>query len=130
MDGQAGFAGGVGVAYHRLGHAQDREHWRDNAHIRVRGPIVQFLEGSFYENFAESGAIITPVVDTVRLETGDERGASILLRSAPTGGSSELKRLYLLAIAMATALGRYHLPGTSSPTSPPCGRSPTRCSEG
>jgi len=100
VDGQVGFAGGVGVADHWLGHAQDREHWRDT-HIRVRGPIVQFLEGSFYENFAESGAIITPVVDTVRLETGDERGASILLRSAPTGGSSDLKRLYLLAIAMA-----------------------------
>ena len=100
VDGQVGFAGGVGVADHWLGHAQDREHWRDT-HIRVRGPIVQFLEGSFYENFAESGTIVTPVVDTVRLETGDERGASILLRSAPTGGSSNLKRLYLLAIAMA-----------------------------
>jgi cardiolipin synthase len=67
----------------------------------VQGPIVQFLEGSFYENFAESDTIVTPVVDTVRLETGDGSGASILLRSAPTGGSSDLKRLYLLAIAMA-----------------------------
>jgi cardiolipin synthase A/B len=100
VDGQVGFAGGVGVADHWLGHAQDKTHWRDT-HIRVHGPIVQFLEGSFYENFAESGAIVTPAVDTRRLETGDERGASILLRSAPSGGSSDLKRLYLLAIAMA-----------------------------
>ena len=100
VDGQVGFTGGVGVADHWLGHAQDKAHWRDT-HIRVQGPIVQFLEGSFYENFAESGTIVTPVVDTVRLETGDGSGASILLRSAPTGGSSDLKRLYLLAIAMA-----------------------------
>jgi len=100
VDGQVGFAGGVGVADHWLGHAQDKNHWRDT-HVRVRGPIVQFLEGSFYENFAESGAIIAPMIDAGRLETGDERGASILLRSAPSGGSSELKRLYLLAIAMA-----------------------------
>jgi cardiolipin synthase A/B len=100
VDGQVGFAGGVGVADHWLGHAQDKEHWRDT-HVRVLGPIVQFLEGAFYENFAESGEIITPVVDTRRLETGNEQGASILLRSAPSGGSSELKRLYLLAIAMA-----------------------------
>jgi cardiolipin synthase len=100
VDGQVGFTGGVGVADHWLGHAQDKEHWRDT-HIRVQGPIVQFLEGSFYENFAESDTIVTPVVVTVRLETGDGRWASILLRSAPTGGSSDLKRLYLLAIAMA-----------------------------
>jgi cardiolipin synthase A/B len=100
VDGQVGFAGGVGVADHWLGHAQDKAHWRDT-HIRVRGPIVQFLEGAFFENFAESGEIITPAVDTRHLETGNQQGASILLRSAPSGGSSELKRLYLLAIAMA-----------------------------
>jgi cardiolipin synthase len=109
VDGQVGFTGGVGVADQWLGHAQDKDHWRDT-HIRVRGPIVQFLEGTFYENFAESGTIVTPVLDRVPDEAGDEhptepgdehQGSSILLRSAPTGGSSDLKRLYLLAIAMA-----------------------------
>ena len=36
---------GVGVADHWLGHAQDREHWRDTQ-IRMRGPIVLYLEGT------------------------------------------------------------------------------------
>lgn len=87
------------MADYWLGHAQDKEHWRDT-HVRVRGPIVQFLEGAFYENFAESGAIVTPALEERRDNTGTE-GASILLRSAPSGGSSDMKRLYLLAIAMA-----------------------------
>jgi len=99
VDGVIGFSGGVGVADHWLGHAQDKDHWRDT-HVRVQGPIVQFLEGAFYENFAESGAIVTPALEERRDNTGAE-GASILLRSAPSGGSSDMKRLYLLAIAMA-----------------------------
>ena len=109
VDGEIGFSGGVGVADYWLGNAQDKDHWRDT-HVRVRGPIVQFLEGTFYENFAESGTIVTPVLGRAPAEAGDEhpteagdehQGSSILLRSAPTGGSSDLKRLYLLAIAMA-----------------------------
>src|SRR6185295_18600652 len=85
VDGQVGFTGGVGVADHWLGHAQDKEHWRDT-HIRVQGPIVQFLEGSFYENFAESGAIVTPTLDKIATAGDDNQGVSVLLRSAPSGG--------------------------------------------
>ncbi|HEX2455215.1 MAG TPA: phospholipase D-like domain-containing protein [Vicinamibacterales bacterium] len=99
VDGQVGFTGGVGVADHWLGHAQDKDHWRDTQ-VRLRGPIVRLLEASFYEDFVESTGPITPELDPAPA-LRDEEGASFVVRSSPTGGSSDLKRLYLLIIASA-----------------------------
>jgi cardiolipin synthase len=99
VDGEVGFTGGVGVADHWLGHAQDKEHWRDTQ-VRMRGPIVRLLEAGFYENFIETAGEVTPELDDgpAELHAG---GASFVIRSSPTGGSNDLKRLYLLAIASA-----------------------------
>jgi cardiolipin synthase len=99
VDGEIGFTGGVGVADHWLGNAQDKEHWRDTQ-VRVRGPIVRLMEGAFYENFLEADGARAPELEDPPAETGEE-GASMLVRSSPTGGSNDLKRLYLLAIASA-----------------------------
>jgi cardiolipin synthase len=99
VDGEIGFTGGAGVADHWLGHAQDKEHWRDTQ-IRMRGPIVRLMEAAFYENFAETAGEVTPELDPTPTET-DDTGRSLALRSSPTGGSNDLKRLYLLAIASA-----------------------------
>ena len=99
VDGEVGFTGGVGFADHWLGHAQDKDHWRDTQ-IRMRGPIVRLLEAGFYENFVETAGEITPELDDTPQEM-DAEGASFLVRSSPTGGSNDLKRLYLFAIASA-----------------------------
>lgn len=99
VDGEIGFSGGVGVADHWLGHAQDKDHWRDTQ-IRMRGPVARLLEAGFYENFIETAGEVTPELDEVPAELNAE-GASIVIRSSPTGGSNDLKRLYLLAIASA-----------------------------
>jgi cardiolipin synthase len=99
VDGEIGFTGGVGFADHWLGHAQDKDHWRDTQ-IRMRGPIVRLLEAGFYENFIETAGEVTPELDDVPREL-HQGGASMLIRSSPTGGSNDLKRLYLLAIASA-----------------------------
>lgn len=99
IDGTVGFTGGAGVADHWLGHAQDKDHWRDTQ-IRMRGPIVRLAEAAFYENFIETDDIVTPELDDAVTEVEDI-GHSLLLRSSPTGGSSDLKRLYLLGIASA-----------------------------
>lgn len=99
VDGEVGFTGGVGVADHWLGDAQDPDHWRDT-HVRMRGPAVRLLEAGFYENFVEAAGELTPELD--RPPTGDPSSApSIVVRSSPTGGSNDMKRLYLLAIASA-----------------------------
>jgi cardiolipin synthase len=99
VDGDVGFTGGVGVADFWLGNAQDATHWRDT-HVRMRGPIVRLLEAAFYENFIEGEMTVTPTLsDAPPVESADDR--SMLVRSAPAGGATDLKRLYLLSIAMA-----------------------------
>jgi cardiolipin synthase len=99
VDGQIGFTGGAGVADHWLGHADSKDHWRDTQ-VRMRGSVVRLVEGAFYENFIETAGGVTPELDDLEREPEDV-GHSLALRSSPTGGSSDLKRLYLLGIASA-----------------------------
>ena len=99
VDGEIGFTGGAGVSDHWIGNAQDADHWRDTQ-IRIRGPIVRLMEAAFYENFIETAGELTPELDPPAVPLDDE-GGSFLVRSSPTGGSNDLKRLYLLAIASA-----------------------------
>jgi cardiolipin synthase len=99
VDGEIGFTGGAGIADHWLGHAQDKDHWRDTQ-VRMRGPIVRLVEAAFYENFVETAGEVAPELDAPSSDT-DDTGRSFALRSSPTGGSNDLKRLYLLAIASA-----------------------------
>ena len=74
----------------------------------MRGPIVRLLEAGFYENFIETAGEVTPELDDVSRELHNG-GASMVMRSSPTGGSNDLKRLYLLAIASARRTHRHHL---------------------
>jgi cardiolipin synthase len=99
VDGEVGFTGGVGISDHWLGNAQSKDHWRDT-HVRMRGPIVRLLEGSFYENFSETYGEVTPELDRAVPDPHDD-GWSLAVRSSPSGGSNGLTQLYLLAIASA-----------------------------
>ena len=99
IDGSVAFTGGIGVADHWLGNAQDPEHWRDT-HVRIQGPIARTLEAAFYENFVGGGFAVTPVL-TDPEPVADADDQSMVVRSSPSDGASDLKRLYLLAIAMA-----------------------------
>jgi cardiolipin synthase A/B len=101
VDGQVGFTGGVGVADHWLGHAQDPEHWRDTM-VRIEGPVVRLMEGAFYENFVETLGPARPTLDPPdESQPPTPRDSAFILRSSPTGGSNDLKRLYLLGIGAA-----------------------------
>ncbi len=99
VDGTVAFTGGAGVADHWLGHAQDREHWRDTQ-VRMKGPIARLLEAGFYENFIEGQLPVVPDLDAPA-PPGNEEGGALVIRSSPTGGSNDLKLLYLLTIAGA-----------------------------
>jgi cardiolipin synthase len=99
VDGDVAFVGGMGLADHWLGNAQDRTQWRDTQ-IRVTGPAVRALEASFYENWIESGGVSAPALDPERPPQGT--GArSVVIWSNPTGGASNVKLLYLLSIGAA-----------------------------
>ena len=99
VDGEIGFTGGAGVDDQWKGNARNKEEWRDTQ-IEVHGPLARLLEGGFYENFVETAGVVTPQLDAYVPAKGEE-AASFLVRSSPTGGSNDLKRLYLLAIASA-----------------------------
>jgi cardiolipin synthase len=99
VDGDVAFTGGMGVADHWIGHAQDKDHWRDS-HFRITGPAVRALEGSFYENWIETGGLSAPALDPPMppRQTG---ARSIVVWSNPMSGASNIKLQYLLAIGAA-----------------------------
>ena len=99
VDGEVAFTGGAGIDDQWKGDARTKEEWRDTQ-IEVHGPLARLIEGGFYENFVETAGEVTPVLDD-RVPPRNEEGASFLVRSSPTGGSNDLKRLYLLAFASA-----------------------------
>jgi cardiolipin synthase len=99
IDGEVGFTGGASVADHWIGNAESKERWRDT-HVRIRGPIVRMLEAAFYENFLEADGPMPPMLDPPPPPAGDD-GAALVVRSSPTGGSNDLKLLYLLSLASA-----------------------------
>ena len=98
-DGEIAFTGGAAVADHWIGNADSKDHWRDT-HVRIRGPIVRTIEGAFYENFMEAHDGAPPVLDAAPPPAGDD-GAALVIRSSPSGGANDLKRLYLLTLAAA-----------------------------
>jgi cardiolipin synthase A/B len=99
IDGRIGFTGGVSIGDEWKGDAQSPEHWRDT-HVRIEGPVARLLEAAFYENFIESAGEVTPMLDPPTMVPG-EGGQSFVVRSSPSGGSNDMKRLYLLAVASA-----------------------------
>jgi cardiolipin synthase len=68
--------------------------------VQAAGPVARLMEGGFYENFAEAAGEVTPELDDVQ-PVSDEEGAAFVVRSSPSGGASDLKRVYLLALGSA-----------------------------
>jgi cardiolipin synthase len=58
------------------------------------------MEGGFYENFIEAAGESTPSLDEPAAPL-DQEGAAFVVRSSPSNGANDLKRLYLLALASA-----------------------------
>jgi cardiolipin synthase len=99
VDGQIAFTGGAGIDDQWKGNAQDKDHWRDTM-VQAVGPVARLMEGGFYENFAEAAGEVTPELDDVG-PVSDEEGAAFVVRSSPSGGASDLKRVYVLALGSA-----------------------------
>lgn len=100
IDGRIGFTGGIGIGDEWLGHAQDKDHWRDTC-VVVEGPVVHYLQAAFAENWLE--ATRTMIVGDLYFpplqEIGPVKAQGI--RSSPMESSSEVYMLYLLTIASA-----------------------------
>lgn len=98
VDGEVAFLGGIGVADHWTGNAEDKEHWRDTQ-LEVRGPAVDAIEASFHENWIEVGGTVVPMTAATTGASGDAE--SIVVRSAASGDANDLKLSYLLVIGSA-----------------------------
>ena len=53
VDGRIGYTGGVGIADHWEGNAEDPLHWRD-MHFRVEGPVVAQMQAAFIDNWIKA----------------------------------------------------------------------------
>ena len=99
VDGDTAFVGGIGISDQWARDLEKDPKWRDTM-IEVRGPAAVYIEGSFNENWIESGEIVEP-----DLLPHDDQPAgtarSIVVWSGPEGGASGMKLLYLLAMASA-----------------------------
>jgi cardiolipin synthase len=101
VDGQVGFTGGLGIADLYLGHAQDRDHWRD-AQFRAEGPVVGQMQATFLENWLATGGVLLdgaeyfPKLDSVGSQ------AAQAVQSSPGGGTENLRLMFLLAISSAS----------------------------
>jgi cardiolipin synthase len=115
VDGDLAFTGGIGIADHWLGDAQGPDHWRD-VQVQMEGPIARLMEAAFYENFIEERAPVTPLLNEPDRSVADaeangrapssqqepaQEAPTLIVRSSASGGSSDMKRLYLLLIASA-----------------------------
>jgi len=99
IDGDVAFVGGIGVADQWAIDTEKEKMWRDTQ-IEVRGPAAVYIEGSFNENWIESGEVVAPdLLPHDAQPTGQAR--SLVVWSGPEGGASAMKLLYLLAIASA-----------------------------
>ncbi len=99
VDGDTAFVGGIGISDQWAMDQEKDPKWRDTM-MEVRGPAAVYIEGSFNENWIESGEIVEP-----DLLPHDDQPAgpakSIVVWSGPEGGASGMKLLYLLSIAAA-----------------------------
>ena len=100
VDGQAGFTGGVGIAPHWMGNAQDPDHWRDS-HYLVRGPVVAQMQATFLDNWLKvtgkvlHGALYFPPIAPAGAQKAQ------MFSSSPSSGSESMQLMYHLAITAA-----------------------------
>lgn len=101
VDGRVGFTGGIGVADQWLGHAQDKDHWRD-LQFRAEGPVVAQIQAAFMDDWFETKGVALD--GPGYFPDLDPQGSQLAqaLKSSPNDGSASLKLMYLLAIASAT----------------------------
>lgn len=102
VDGRIAFTGGIGIADHWLGHAQDPGHWRDS-HFRVEGPAAAQFQAAFNDNWIKTtGEIVGGEAFFPSLSPAGEMDAQLFMAS-PAGGSASMHLMYLMSVAAAAS---------------------------
>jgi len=110
VDGRVAFVGGAGVAdwwYEASG--PDDPAWRDTM-VRVEGPVVASIQGTFAENWLECGGeILTSAVSWPPLSSAGPVEA-LLLRSSPSDRATASRVGFQLLMACARESIDIHTP--------------------
>ena len=101
VDGRVGFTGGSGVSRRWMGNGRTANHWRDTD-VRVSGPIVEYLQGAFAENWLEAtGIVLGGEAYFPRPLAPEGTVHAQVVRSSPAGGSFAMYTTFLLAVSSA-----------------------------
>ena len=100
VDGAVAFTGGVGVADHWLGNAQDKEHWRDS-HFRLEGPAVAQMQAAFMENWSRTHGVVLHGADYFPPLAPVGEAMAQVVTSAPDHGAEATRILYMMSLAAA-----------------------------
>ena len=101
VDGRVGFTGGSGVSRKWMGNGRVEHHWRDTD-VRIEGPVVEYLQGAFAENWLEATGMVLggePYFPRP-LEPRGQVHAQIV-KSSPASGSTGIYTTFLLAVSAA-----------------------------
>ena len=101
VDGRIGFTGGSGVSRKWMGNGRLEGHWRDTD-VRVEGPVVEYLQAAFAENWLEATGMVLGG-DGYFPGPIEPRGKiyAQVARSSPAGGSYAMYTTMLLALSSA-----------------------------
>lgn len=101
IDGRMGFTGGSGVSRKWMGNGRTEDHWRETD-VRVRGPVVEYLQGAFAENWLEAtGMVLGGDAYFPRPLPPSGEAYAQVVRSSPAGGSFGMYTMFILAISAA-----------------------------
>jgi cardiolipin synthase A/B len=103
IDGDVGFTGGMAVSDVWLGHAQDKEHWRDMM-FKVTGPMARSLQTAFVDLWVSSSGelMVDPKnypVPAPAVAPGVERFVHLV--NSPADDEQSMAYFYLLPILAA-----------------------------
>lgn len=100
IDGRIGYVGGHCIVDTWLGDADDRKHFRDIS-VRVRGPIVNDLQGTFSENWIEATNTLFFGDDVFPAREAAGECDAHVARINPSGVISSVKLLHHVVIECA-----------------------------
>jgi cardiolipin synthase len=100
VDGEIGFAGGVGIADVWLGDADSKDHWRETM-VRVEGPAVTQMQFAFMDNWIKSRGELLTGLDYYPVLGKRGNCLAHVMKSSPSEGSSAVKLLFIVSIVSA-----------------------------
>lgn len=101
VDGRLGFTGGAGVGTKWTGDGRRGDHWRDTD-VRVEGPVVEYLQRAFAENWREAtGLTIAGDAYYPRLRPEPDGVRAQVIAGSPGAGRFAVYSMFRLALAAA-----------------------------